>query len=231
MPEWWTYGLSDFLLFSPRTYYRLLERYNEAVWPAQIVTLGVGVGILVVLRRPSARRGRIISLILASLWAWVAWAFVWERYATINWAAMYFLPLFALEVLLLGWIGGVRGRLGFRLSRDPPGMVGLGLFLFALVLYPTLAPLLGRTWEQAEVFGVAPDPTVIASLGLILLAEGRIRWELLAAPILWCGISGATLGVMGSAEALLPPVVALLTGLTAGWTRRKNAQLREPQIT
>ena len=45
MPEWWTYALSDFLLFSPRTYYRLIERHNAAVWPAQIVTLGLGLGI------------------------------------------------------------------------------------------------------------------------------------------------------------------------------------------
>ena len=35
MPEWWTYSLSDFLMFSPRTYYRLFELHNAAIWPAQ----------------------------------------------------------------------------------------------------------------------------------------------------------------------------------------------------
>ena len=35
MSEWWTYSLSDFLLFSPRTYYRLFELYNLAIWPTQ----------------------------------------------------------------------------------------------------------------------------------------------------------------------------------------------------
>ena len=29
MSEWWTYRLSNFLLFSPRTYYRLFELYNS----------------------------------------------------------------------------------------------------------------------------------------------------------------------------------------------------------
>ncbi len=36
MSEWWTYTLSDFLLFSARTYYRLFELYNRDVWPAQL---------------------------------------------------------------------------------------------------------------------------------------------------------------------------------------------------
>ncbi len=65
MPEWWTYTLSDFLLFSPRTYYRLIERHNEALWPAQVAAFGLGFVIVGLLRRPSARQGRIMSTILA----------------------------------------------------------------------------------------------------------------------------------------------------------------------
>ena len=30
MSEWWTYRLTDFLLFSPRTYDRLFELYNAS---------------------------------------------------------------------------------------------------------------------------------------------------------------------------------------------------------
>ena len=39
MSEWWTYHLSDFLLFAPRTYYRLFELYNAAIWPGAEVQL------------------------------------------------------------------------------------------------------------------------------------------------------------------------------------------------
>ena len=42
MSEWWTYSLSDFLLFSPRTYRRLFELYNAQVWPAHLVAVGLG---------------------------------------------------------------------------------------------------------------------------------------------------------------------------------------------
>jgi hypothetical protein len=210
MDEWWTYTLSDLLLFSPRTYHRMLERHNEAVWPAQMVTLGLGLGILGLMRRSTPRRGRIISTIVAGLWAWVAWSFLWRRYSTINWAATYLAWLFAIEIVLLIWIGVIRARLSFSLRRNATGMVGLALFTLTLAFYPLFAPLAGRSWQQAEMFGVAPDPTVSATLGLLLLAAGRPRWELLVIPILWCSIAGATLWAMGSPEAPVPLLTALV---------------------
>ena len=39
MSEWWTYGLSDFLMFSPRTWWRLAEQYHRSLWPVQWVGL------------------------------------------------------------------------------------------------------------------------------------------------------------------------------------------------
>jgi hypothetical protein len=221
MPEWWSYTLSDFLLFSPRTYYRLIERHNEAVWPGQIVTIGLGLVIAWLSRQPAARQGRIVSAILAVLWSWVALAFVWKRYATINWAASYLVWLYAIEVLVLAWIGVARGRLRFGWRRDAAGIVGMVLLILSLLLYPTLAPLLGRSWRQAEVFGVAPDPTVTATLGLLLLAEGRPQWGLLAVPFLWCLVSGATLLAMGSPEALILVPAALLAVAASAWSRRR----------
>ena len=104
MSEWWTYRPSDFLLFAPRTYYRLFELYNAEVWPVHIVALLAGVTILVLMRSHAPWRGRLIAAMLAACWLWVAWAFHWQRYATINWAASYFAVGFAIEALLLFWI-------------------------------------------------------------------------------------------------------------------------------
>ena len=90
MSEWWTYSLSSFLLFSARTYYRLFELYNSAIWPGQIFFIALGMVMLGYLLRGGAGQGRIVTAILAACWLWVAWAFHMERYATINWAARYF---------------------------------------------------------------------------------------------------------------------------------------------
>ena len=196
MQDWWSYTLSDFLLFSPRTYYRMIERHNERVWPMQLLTMALGIGILGALRRPSATQGRIIAGILATLWIWVAYAFLLQRYATINWAIKYVVPLFVLEALLLVWWGVIEGKMSFSIERGARGTIGALLLIVGFVLYPGLATIFGRSWTQAEVFGITPDPTVLATIGLVLMTNRRYGWRLLPVPLLWCGITGATLWAM-----------------------------------
>jgi hypothetical protein len=136
MPEWWTYSFRDFLLFSPRVYWRMIERHNEAVWPLHIPALLLGVTIAVLVVRPRPWSGLVVSTILALVWIWVAWSFLWNRYSTINWAAVYVFPWFLVEALLLLWLGGLRGHLHIAANRTVPSTIGLGVFLYSLVLYP-----------------------------------------------------------------------------------------------
>jgi hypothetical protein len=217
MPEWWTYSLTDFLLFSPRTYYRLIERHNLAVWPAQLLATALGVVIAGLLLRPTRGHGRAVAATLAGLWGWVGWTFVAGRYATINWAASYFAWLFAIEVVLLGWLGVAEANLRFGWRRDAAGLVGGALFAGSVALYPVLGAALGRGWTQSEVFGIAPDPTALGTLGLLLLSESlpRPRKALLAAPLVWCLLGGATLWAMGSPEAWIVLPAAVLVVLIA----------------
>ena len=219
MSEWWTYSLSDFLLFSPRTYYRLVELYNTDIWPAQILSLTLGFVILGLLRYAHAWQGRFVAAILAGCWIWVAWAFHLQRYTTINWAATYFAAAFAIEALLLIWTGVIRNELAFKPAAWVWRDIGLWIFLFALALQPLIGPLVGREWVQMEVFGVAPDPTVIATLGVLLLAANRVFWELLVIPLLWCALSGAVQWAMESPDALVMPLAALAVLFVAGTTK------------
>ena len=193
MQDWWTYRLSDFLLFSPRTYYRMLEQHNQAIWPAQLAALALGVAMLRLLRKTGLRQGRVISGILGLLWVWVAWAFLWRKYAAINWAAAYIAPAFVLEGLMLLWWGVLRSQLGFRFTRSTGGLIGGGLAVVGLLLYPLLAPLAGRPLQQSEMFGLFPDPTAVASVGLLLLTASRLRWALLIIPLMWTVIAGLTM--------------------------------------
>ena len=208
MPEWWTYSLEDFLLFSPRTYRRMVELHNAAVWPLQVAAWLAGAAILAWTLRPRPWSGRAVAILAALAWAWVAWSFLWHRYATINWAAAYAVPAFGAQAALLAWVGGVRGRLRFT-AAGLPGAVGLVLFLHALVLHPLLPFLAGRAPGSAELFGIAPDPTAIATLGLAAMAGGGARaWLLLAVPAAWCLVSAATLHAMAAPEAWIPLAAA-----------------------
>ena len=85
----------------------------------------------------------------------------------------------------------------------------MGLVLFALVVQPFIGPLVGRDWQQAEIFGVTPDPTVLATLGILLTVDKRPPWGLMIIPLIWCVLSGATLWTMGSPDAWVTPFAAL----------------------
>lgn len=221
MFEWWTYTLSDFLLFSPRTYYRLFELYNADIWPAQIVTLALGVAAVGLLRHPRAGQGRIVAAILAGCWLWVAWAFHWRHYATINWAATYFAGAFALEALFLIVIGVVRNDLSFESTSSTQHRIGCAVMLFALAVQPLIGPLAGRGWTQVEIFGAAPDPTAVATLGFLLAARGRTAWMVWLIPILWCTLSGVVLWTMDSPDAFVVPAAALLA-VTIAWRAKSR---------
>ena len=219
MSEWWTYSLSDFLLFSPRTYYRLFDLYNAALWPAHVLALTIGIAILALLARGGGRRWNCAAgVLLATCWFWVAWAFLFNRYATINWAATWFAGLFVVQAVLLV-LAGAAG-VGIESASRLRWAGAVALFIFALLIQPLIGAAMGRPWTQAEVFGMAPDPTAVGTLGLALLlpAAGR-RWLLLVVPLLWCAISGATLWTLGAPDALVLPAAGLL-GFVLAASRR-----------
>ena len=129
MSEWWTYTLSDFLLFSPRTYYRLIELYNLAIWPAQIVGVAIGLAIVALLVTKCGGRDRIIAGLLAACWLWIAWAFHYQRYAQINWAAPWFAAAFAFQALLLVGLGVLAGRIVWQSPSSGAGWIAISLMV------------------------------------------------------------------------------------------------------
>jgi hypothetical protein len=211
MSEWWTYQLEDFLLFSPRVYWRMFELHNAAVWPLQIAALVLGAAILLWTVRPKPWSDRVIWVAVGAAWIFVGWAFLWSRYATINWAAAYAIPVFAAEGLLLAWFGGWRGGIQGSSRSAIARVAGLCIFIYALAIHPIVATLAGRPFAAAEIFAIAPDPTAIATLGLLLTRSGGAVTCLMAVPLGWCMVSWATLRAMEASEAWVPLTAAGLT--------------------
>lgn len=175
MSEWSTYGLSDFLMFSPQAYWRLVARYNAAWWPAQGLALALSLALPVLLRSPSSAAMRAMLLLLALAWAWTGWAFQWQRYAEIFLGAPWLASASAAQALLLL----VAALLPVGASRPVPAWlraVGWGLIAITLA-FPLLAPLRGRGWSEAEVFGFMPDPTALATLGVLLATTQLPAWR------------------------------------------------------
>lgn len=220
--DWWAYEPADLLMFSPETYARLFELTNQDLWPVQIVTLGAGLVILVLTLRGPDWRGRAIAALLAAAWGLVAWGYFFERYAQINLAAPVFGWAFVAQAVLLAGSAAL-GRLTFDAPRSLAANTGLVLFLYALLLRPLTGALLGHPFAGIELFGIAPDPTVLATLGLLLAAD-RMRMALFVIPVLWCAVTGITLSTMNAPDAWLMPVAALIVlGLAVYRRLRPNA--------
>ena len=211
MSDWWTYRPADFLLFSPRTYWRMFELQNEAYWPLPVLMLVLGGIVTFLASRGGTTPLRAASVILAFVWCFVAYTFLWSRYAGINWAIAYVVPAFALEALLL-LMTAIRSGVTLQ-PRGVAAWIGYLLLAFATVGVPLLATLHGRERSTAEVFGIAPDPTVVATLGFLILLRARYLWLLYPIPILWCLLSGMTLHTMGEAQAWMPFAVVVIVAV------------------
>jgi Family of unknown function (DUF6064) len=224
--EWWTYRLGSFLLFSARTYHRLIESYNADLWPWQLAMLAAAVIALAWWRRmPSLLADRVVFGGLAAAWVSVAWAFEHERFASINWAADYVAALYAAQAAVLLW-AAVRGRAGFGRASSPRLWAGWALIALGLVVYPLLAPLLGRPWARVEVFAAMPEPTVIVTFGVLLLA-GPMPRVLYLVPVASCLYAGAMLWGLREGEAWLALAAALLAlGVVLADARRRRRRAR-----
>jgi len=208
MSEWWTYRLSDFLLYSPRTYFRLFELYNEGVWPAQPLVTLLWLALLAALWRGAPWAPRVMLGVLALAWAWIAWAFHLQRHAAINWAATGFAAAFALQAALLA-VAAIGAR---RVERPPP--LRFGMAVAVPLLMPLLPLAFGRRWTETESFGLTPDATALATLAVLPMFVPAYRflcWTWQWMPLSWAIVSGLTLGALGqSLWALLLPVACIL---------------------
>ena len=210
------------LSFTAEVFFSLLGQYNGAIWPAQIVAGLLGLGALFLASRPARGSDRVVAAILAAAWLWVAIVFHWTYFAAISFAAPVAAACFAVQAVLLFWRGVLRGGLAFRFRRDLAGWCGLGLGLFALAIHPLLGGLAGRPWPSAEWFGVAPDPTVIYTIGLLLLIDGRRPLGLMAVPLLWALAAGAAAWFLAMPEVLLLPAIALAGLVLMLWQNRRR---------
>ncbi len=215
MSEWWTYRPEDFLLFSERVYWRLIELHNLALWPWHIFVLLAGGLVIYLLIRPGEWTDRLIFALLAFFWGVVAWTFFLQRYATINWAAIYIAGAFMVQAAMLVLLGVVTKHIPLNTDKTGLFYLGLGMVVYAIVVHPLSAFMIGRFPQSAEVFGISPDPLVIATLGILVMA--RLRpwcWVLWWIPILWCLLSWLTLYTLKSPTCWIP-LGAVLVALGA----------------
>ena len=211
MSEWWTYRISSFLLFSPRTYYRLFEIYNLAIWPAQIAAIILGLAIVALAARVGVGRGRSISGALAACWLFVAIAFHALRYATINWGAVYF----AWALRARGCAADLdrrRSAAGCSSSGRATSPVGWDSASSSLRSWwsPWSAPCSAASGEESRSSASRPTRPRSRHSEFSCSPEGSGRWVLMVVPAVWCAVTGAFLTAMKAPDAWIAPAAAVV---------------------
>jgi hypothetical protein len=118
-------------------------------------------------------------------------------FSEINPAAFLFAAVFVVQASLLIALPLRRPALRFVAEADIRSGAGLLLIFVAAMAYPFWGWAAGHGWPNTPVFGVAPCPTTIFTIGILLTGTWRVvRW-LLIVPGLWAVIGGSAAVVLG----------------------------------
>jgi hypothetical protein len=197
--------------FTQAQFFDVLVRYNQAVWPTQLVLTALAVVMAGLVLRGGRAASTAVSAALALLWAWTALAYHWAYFTAINPAAWAFGALFLVGAASFAWSGVVAGKLDFMCRKDARGWVGGGLVVYALLLYPAVAWLAGHRYPAMPTFGL-PCPTTIFTIGVLLFVKDLPRW-ILVAPLAW-----ATVGSTAAFEFGMHEDQGLIAaGLVGAW--------------
>jgi len=173
----------------------LFARYNPQVWPGHVIAYllaAAAVGLLIWRAGPTA--SRFMTVMLAALWLWLGVVFH-GMYATDLDPTLgtVYAVLFSIQAGLLVRAGVLRRDLTFTTGHGAAGIIGWALVGFALLVYPLIGVALGHGYPEAPLFGMAPCPSTIATLGFLLLAKAPLPRHLLTIPLIW-----SVLGPLGA---------------------------------
>jgi len=194
MGELASYHLSDLILFSQSTYFRLFELYNQAVWPVHLLAISFACLIVYAFWKKPAWSGRSIAAILVVSWSWVAVAFLYQRFYQIHVVANVYATGFIVQALLMLWYGVLKNRLIDFSKSKMRIKAGSVLLILSLCVYPLIAVISGRSWMQFEMFALAPDPTALVTVAVFMFF--KLPVILYVIPVLWLVISAVTLSAM-----------------------------------
>ncbi|KPV41068.1 hypothetical protein AN478_03855 [Thiohalorhabdus denitrificans] len=171
--------------------------YNQALWPLPLLgtLLGLTVVALYIARPPWGDRA--VAGILAAFWLLVGGVYHLAFFTAINPLAYAYAALFIVQGVLLAWDGAWKARWRLGPATGWRGWLAALLVVYALAIQPLVSLLGPRDYPDISLAGVAPCPTTLLTLGVLLLTSGGPPWRLLAIPLAWTGIGGSAAVLLG----------------------------------
>lgn len=195
--------------FTVEQFLEVFAAYNAAIWPAQIVAYGLGLVAFAVLWAKWPLASRLILSILALMWLLNGIGYHFLFFSAINPAAKLFAGFFVLQALLFAGCAVPAKGVSFQIERKFTSAAGITVIVYAMLIYPILGIWAGHGLMAGPMFGVAPCPTTIFTIGMLLLARGKWVARLSIIPILWSLVGLAASWQLGIPEDFGLPVVGI----------------------
>jgi hypothetical protein len=181
------------LPFTAEQFFAVFEAWNRAVEPLPFIAYPFGIALLIAAIAGGRNAGPLISVVLALLWMIMGLGYHVTYFASINTAAYFFGALFVVQAGLL--LNDARTGASIRFERrrriDLRSGVGLLWAVYGLAGYSFASMAAGHAYPRVPVFGTAPCPTVIFTLGLLMMTRPPARWRLYVIPLIWSVIGGS----------------------------------------
>ena len=179
-------------------FFTIMAQYNLMLFPVTLFSIILGLIVLFLVFKRTNYSDQVIALILTFLWFWVGIVFGFVFYG--SWTADVFgLPFpgfgyfyavfFSFQGLILFYFGVYKKAFVFNYRTNIYSTIGLILILFALVFYGLVGFATGYPYPFYPLFGTAPCPVTIFTVGLFCIANKRLSPITLILPSVY--------GVMG----------------------------------
>lgn len=221
--------------FTAEQFFQVFAAYNAAISPLPAVAYILGFTALGLLFWRSRISTLLIMAILALMWLINGVGYHWSFFTSINPAARIFGAVFVVQALLLAAAPLVSPTFRLAPTKDVRTVAGLALAAYAILLYQVLGWFFGHVYPAVPVFGIAPCPTAIFTIGILLLAPWRVARWLLFIPALWAIVGGSAALLLNVPQdfGLVAAFLVALGFAAANWFRagvaRHMANAKLPQ--
>ena len=183
LDHWASYSLVDFIPIEMSVYVNLFSRANNDLWPWTILFFLFG-SVLVLL--VYVKKSRYALMLLGLAWCYCAYLFHYKLLGELHWIGDILAMFFLVQGLLLLAASFVLKM--DLINNQGQFRVGLSIMLLAMIGFVIQPIYFDRSWQTAEIFGLAPNPIVWSSIGMFISHNIR-RWWLFVVPIFWIVLS------------------------------------------
>jgi hypothetical protein len=216
-------------MISVTEFFQRMADYNTAIWPMQIITYALAIGVIALLFAKWKHSSRLIAGVLAFLWLWNGLVEIILFFGTVSSQYYFWGTLWIFQGLVFIYYGMLKSRFQFRSGRDISTYLGFLFILYAIVAYPIIGMLSGHGFPSGPIFGVAPCPVCIFTFGIFMMTRRRIPVYIFVFPLIW-SLLGIYAAINFHVFADLGEVAAGVIGTLYIIVNNKNLKRREKSV-